>query len=110
MDTSGIIAYALTKQALCALQIYFKQKDNIKKVYEALVCGFLNADGGEIDLPLESNMNCLPFVCVGTENKNSTSLKKNKLKESLTYFEVIQREYYHGYPVTRVKLIPYTGR
>lgn len=150
MDTSGIVVYARTDAALRTLHDAFRDR-NVKKTYEALVCGHLdiNVHEGEIELPLQRDHVHPPFMRVSTiesEQERCKMLEKAMIqnniheshddsgeimkciedgrlqdrgfqkmmgknpKQSLTYFRVLKREFYHGKPVTRLLLTPITGR
>ena len=54
MDTSGIVVYAKSKRNLLRLQELFRNRDEVSKCYEAVVCGHLHPEiqRGSIDLPL----------------------------------------------------------
>jgi len=133
--TSGVVVFARTLQALQKLHLDFRDR-NVKKTYEALLCGHLHSQEGEIDLPLERDRNRPPFMRVATtsvyhtdgddgsnnsfqEDASSPNLNKHdgykkmmskKPKESFSTFRVISYEYFEGCPVTRVELVPFTGR
>jgi 23S rRNA-/tRNA-specific pseudouridylate synthase len=133
--TSGVVVFARTLQALQKLHLDFRDR-NVKKTYEALLCGHLHSQEGEIDLPLERDRNRPPFMRVATssvshpdgddggndsfrEDDSSPNLHKHdgykkmmskKPKESFSTFRVISYEYLEGCPVTRVELVPFTGR
>lgn len=135
MDTSGIVVFAKTKEAMSKLQSYFRDK-KVSKYYEALLCGHIhdNIQEGIINLPLQKDHRFPPFMRVATPESERAAkqvvedlnhagwkkiIKKNP-KPSETIFQVIGREYVTSkkdqqnagqqYPVTRVRLIPVTGR
>lgn len=138
MDTSGIICYARNKYVLGVLHEAFRNKskngvgsgeETVYKKYEALVCGHMLSVEGEIDLPLVRDQNRPPFMKVHIDLPsdqtqdfiigNNISIDKHmgyiKMmskapKESLSLYRVLSWEYLHGLPVTRLELIPITGR
>ena len=134
MDTSGVILYARSKNVLQILHDAFRSKTSfdcggdqaIYKKYEALVCGHVSASEGEIDLPLARDVERPPFMCVRAKtveiesmSEGDQSLHKHRgymkmmskaPKESLTLFRVLSWEFIEGLPVTRLELIPITGR
>jgi len=138
MDTSGVICYARNKPALSVLHNAFRSKTGIGgtgeeivyKKYEALVCGHMQMSEGEIDLPLVRDPKHPPFmkVSIGSDGEtgnsdenedDNTHLKKHKgylkmisraPKESLSVFRVLAYEWLEGLPVTRLELVPITGR
>ena len=138
MDTSGVVVYALTEQALRRLHTDFRDR-RVKKTYHALVCGHVKASEGEIDLPLERDPTRPPFMRVHLPERHQQrqhdgvaaaaedstrpvngSFRKfidQAPKASLTEFRVVSREYIIGsdddkelLPVTRLELTPHTGR
>jgi Pseudouridylate synthases, 23S RNA-specific len=158
MDTSGIVVFAKTREAMSKLQSNFREK-KVSKYYEALLCGHIHANvqEGIINLPLQKDHRYPPFMRVATPQSEQAAkqvvqdlnhagwkkiIKKNP-KPSETRFQVIGREYVvtatsstsfshshdhhqdhavvlgaaaggqlqeYRYPVTRVRLIPVTGR
>lgn len=95
----------------------------VSKEYEALVCGEMEGRG-EIDLALQRDHRFPPFMRVATPESELEAqtvvaelrhagykkLIMKKAKESTTAFEVIGRERFGSHPVTRLKLVPHTGR
>ena len=148
MDTSGIVIYAKTIPTLTTLHSHFRSSTTtdtktIKKVYEALLCGHMMTNPntntntsssssmeGEINLPLQRDWKCPPFMCIATpanayHHHSSSSSVGNETripkrlqkilskapKPSLTHYEIVSYEYiHHQYPVTRIRLSPQTGR
>jgi len=117
MDTSGIVVFARTIQALKTLQKSFRDR-NVDKTYEALLCGqmeFLPSQSsdndvdnddikyncGTIDLALQRDHRFPPFMRVATpqsevealnvvndlKNNGWKKIIKKKPKPSTTYFE-----------------------
>jgi tRNA pseudouridine32 synthase / 23S rRNA pseudouridine746 synthase len=142
MDTSGIVVFALTERALKQLHHDFRNRiiannknsnnenidypNRVYKTYEALVCGHMIMDEGDIDLALERDPTHIPFmrVCANKYPPEGVTDEISRLslgtfakfidkapKPSFTTFRVLSRHYLHGkYPVTRVELKPVTGR
>jgi tRNA pseudouridine32 synthase/23S rRNA pseudouridine746 synthase len=94
-DTSGLLLLAYDKKALGALGSQFEHR-KIDKYYVARVWGDVAGDRGLIDLPLATDW----------ENKPRQRVDHERGRPSRTQWEVIARE--GG--VTRMKLIPLTGR
>ncbi|GKZ00631.1 hypothetical protein MPSEU_001015300 [Mayamaea pseudoterrestris] len=119
MDTSGLIVFAKTTEALRNMHTAFRTR-TIERKYEALVCGHVEKDEGMIDLPLMRDYVFPPFMRVSTDEHQQNLLQvdpeeldKKYLqapKESLTKFSVIAREELEGQPVTRVALTSISGR
>eukprot|EP00591_Stephanopyxis_turris_P000741 CAMPEP_0195512864 /NCGR_PEP_ID=MMETSP0794_2-20130614/4668_1 /TAXON_ID=515487 /ORGANISM="Stephanopyxis turris, Strain CCMP 815" /LENGTH=469 /DNA_ID=CAMNT_0040640743 /DNA_START=166 /DNA_END=1575 /DNA_ORIENTATION=+ len=138
MDTSGLVMFARTNVALSELHRMFRDFE-VKKKYEALLCGnFVTKDNNSIiDLPLQRDHRFPPFMRVATpESEREASqvvkdlqhhgwkkLVKKKPKPSQTQIRVLNKETLdYNYndddgdrsssslPVTRVALIPLTGR
>ncbi len=95
MDTSGIMAMALNKEAHRAIsrQFEFKETD---KTYIAVVWGQLETDAGEVDLPMRCDWPNRPLQIVDFEQG----------KKALTKWKVLDREEDRS----RVELTPITGR
>jgi tRNA pseudouridine32 synthase/23S rRNA pseudouridine746 synthase len=134
-DTSGVVVFALNRQALLQLHADFRHR-RVHKSYEALVCGHIPTTEGEIHLDLERDPDKPPFMRVAAPRNNhtnrqqsttttstttttsSSSNKNNKFfqqapKPSETHFRVLSYERLFDdelCPVTRVELIPRTGR
>ena len=80
--------------------------------------------GGEINLPLQRDHEHPPFMRVSTpqseadaqlavQDLNSAGYKKlmaKKPKASTTHFRILSHEQWKGHDVTRVELVPITGR
>jgi tRNA pseudouridine32 synthase/23S rRNA pseudouridine746 synthase len=94
-DTSGLLLLAFDKAALGALGSQFEHR-KIEKYYVARVWGEVEGESGLIDLPLATDW----------ENKPRQRIDHENGRASRTHWEVISRE--PG--VTRMKLIPLTGR
>lgn len=120
MDTSGLMVFAKTMDALRGMNDHFRTRD-IERKYEALVCGHMENDSGIINLPLMRDYEFPPFVRVSTDahqraliDLDPEQLNNKKLleqpKEAATKYEVISREDLDGQPVTRVSLTSMSGR
>ncbi len=124
MDTSGIVLYARTDAALKALNCKFREHQ-VQKTYEALVCGSVVDNEGEINLPIQRDHEFPPFMRVSTKEselkaallvENLQHLGYKKLlrkypKQCLTRYSVMGRELLNGKEhVTRLSLTPVTGR
>lgn len=92
-DTSGVLVAAKDQRSSRILCSHFK-RGHIEKRYVALVGGLLNADKGQIDLPIDRN----------------AELKRWEVaqggKKSITRFAVLERRQ----DATLVELEPVTGR
>lgn len=120
MDTSGIVVFAASEEALSILHDDFRHR-RVQKTYEALLCGHLPATcfEMEIDLALERDPHHPPFMRIAqpkdmsTINMNVPAVAKfinQAPKPSLTELRVRSWEWLNGLPVTRVELRPLTGR
>jgi len=120
MDTSGLMVFAKTMDALRGMNEVFRTRA-IERKYEALVCGHIEKDAGFINLPLMRDYEFPPFMRISTNahqhallGLDADQLKMKKIldlpKESLTKYEVISREDLDGLPVTRVALTSMSGR
>lgn len=128
MDTSGIVVFGRTQQAVTGLQKAFRERTTLKR-YQALVCGHVNVDEGVIDLPLQRDHERPPFMRVSTPSSEQAAaqavhdlqhhgykkLIRKRPKQSSTEWSVISREYLNDnnnsdLPVTRLALTPITGR
>ena len=97
MQTSGLLVMALGAQAHRDLSDQFQNRQ-VHKRYVALVAGQMDADSGEVALPLITDWPNRPRQKVdGTEGK-----------PALTRWQVVARDALHG--TTRVDLEPVTGR
>ncbi|MBL4590691.1 MAG: RluA family pseudouridine synthase, partial [Phycisphaerales bacterium] len=90
---------ALTKEVHRNLSIQFENRRTHKR-YLALLDGHLESDAGTINCPMRKDMDVRPLQLVDYfEGKPST-----------THYRVLARETLKGNPVTRVELLPHTGR
>ena len=95
-DTSGLLVVAKNNKTHAILTDYFKNHENIKREYIALICGEFPHDSATIDAPIGRD---------SKERKKMTVTDKNA-KEAITYMKVLKR--YKGY--TLVSLVLKTGR
>jgi tRNA pseudouridine32 synthase/23S rRNA pseudouridine746 synthase len=94
-DTSGLLLMALNKRALGILGSQFEHRKTTKS-YVARVWGLIEDDHGFVDLPLATDW----------ENKPRQQVDHERGRASRTEWRVLAREN----NVTRVSLIPHTGR
>ncbi|ACI65616.1 predicted protein, partial [Phaeodactylum tricornutum CCAP 1055/1] len=99
MDTSGLIVLAKTMDTVRQMNALFRTR-KITRQYEALVVGHLPQHGGLISLPLMRDYEHPPYMRKLLEMP----------KESLTKYEVVNREDMDGTPVSRVALTSISGR
>lgn len=78
-NTSGIIVFGKTDEALKELTLLFKERNNIDKRYLALVAGIPEQDEGEINAPLLKD-----------EEKGMVRVSKNG-KEAITRYKVLEK-------------------
>ncbi|MDO4710025.1 MAG: pseudouridine synthase [Pseudomonadota bacterium] len=95
--TSGLMLLARGKAAHRALSIQF-EKRQVEKRYQALVQGVVEAEAGEIDLPL---------IC-DWPNRPRQKVDFAQGKPSLTRWQVLARD--AAKQQTRLALVPVTGR
>ncbi len=94
-DTSGVLVVAKSAEVHKSLQRQFGERQ-LSKRYIAVVEGVIEADQGEIKLPLRPNIDDRPRQMVDFKYG----------KSSHTSYEVIER----GENFTRLALYPHTGR
>lgn len=119
MDTSGLVVFARTNQALIGMNALFRAR-KITRKYEALVCGNVSQDSGSIDLPLMRDYENPPYMRVSTDEHQRALIgldpehvgKKmlESPKDSVTQYEVVAREDMGGNEVTRLSLTSISGR
>lgn len=96
--TSGLMVAALSDLAIAHLNRQFQER-RVEKQYTALLAGHLSNDSGEIDAPIARAEFPLQKICTETG------------KTALSHYQVLSRERTQcGYPVTRVRFQPVTGR
>ncbi|MGO4745858.1 RluA family pseudouridine synthase [Serratia quinivorans] len=102
--TSGLMVVARNKAINAALCQQFSQR-TVTKVYSALLCGHLADDEGVIDAAIAKDPALFPLMSICAIHG----------KPARSHYQVIER-FYHELedrtllPVTRVQLIPETGR
>lgn len=94
-DTSGVLIMAMNAKAQRHLGLQFERR-HLSKTYQAIVAGRVEADDGEIDLPLIADWPNRPLQKVCHETG----------KPALTRWRVISR----SDTSTRLDLAPHTGR
>jgi len=99
LSTSGVMILALDADTHRNLSRQFEQRKTRKR-YIALLDGDLASDEGTINCPMRKDMDVRPLMLVDYVQG----------KPSVTHYKVLSREELDGRPVTRVELIPHTGR
>lgn len=97
--TSGLMVLGLTAQAHDTLSRDFENR-RVRKEYEALVEGMIQEESGTVDLPMRLDVDNRPHQIVDHENG----------KSALTDWQRLSIENRDGRKVTRLRLIPHTGR
>lgn len=102
--TSGLMVIARNKAINAALCHQFSQR-TVTKIYSALLCGHLAEDDGVIDAAIAKDPALFPLMSICAVNG----------KPALSRYQVVERFYRESedgtsLPVTRVQLIPETGR
>jgi len=95
MDTSGLILLALDPEAHRSLSMQFEAR-TVSKTYIALLAGLVEADRGEIYLPIRADISNRPMQIHDPERG----------KPSLTRYRVLSRDAGR----TRIEFSPETGR
>lgn len=97
-DTSGILVFGLSKFAQTHISKQFQARET-DKVYEALVAGHLVGEGS-VDVPVIYDPTRPPLHIA----------EPSYHKPALTHWKVLEHLHINGRYVTRVELIPITGR
>ncbi|QOV66834.1 RluA family pseudouridine synthase [Citrobacter sp. BDA59-3] len=102
--TSGLMVVARNKAINAAICHQFSQR-TVSKVYTALLCGHLADDDGVIDAPIGKDPALFPLMSICAIHG----------KPARSRYRVVERFYQQGedralLPLTRVALIPETGR
>ena len=97
--TSGLMVVAHNKAVNAALCQQFSQR-SVTKGYSALLCGHLDTDEGIIDAAIYKDPARFPLMSISAING----------KPARSRYQVVERIYHEGVPVTRVSLSPETGR
>lgn len=97
-DTSGILVFALTRLGQNRISKQFQLRETTK-TYQAIVAGHIY-DEGTIDIPVIYDETRPPLHIVDQTHS----------KQALTHWSALEQFEINGYPVTRIKLVPITGR
>lgn len=97
-DTSGILVFGLSKFGQSTISRQFQDRQT-SKIYQALVAGHLEGQG-TVDIPVIYDPSRPPLHIVDATHH----------KPALTEWQAIEHLEIQGQAVTRVKLIPITGR
>ena len=97
--TSGLMVVARNKAINAALCQQFSQR-SVTKTYSALLCGHLHEDEGVIDAPIAKDPARVPRMSISAANG----------KPARSRYQVVTRFYHDRLALTRVQLIPETGR
>lgn len=102
--TSGLMVIARNRAINAALCHQFSQR-TVTKIYSALLCGHLAEDDGVIDAAIAKDPALFPLMSICAVNG----------KPARSRYQVVERFYRESedgtsLPVTRVQLIPETGR
>jgi len=102
-DTSGIVVFGLTKEAHRDVSMQFEARTTSKS-YVALVAGRPEKDSGIVDLPIGKMKT--------KEGFNRWTIGGEKPRDSVTHWEIdkVFDDVETGAVVTRMKLLPVTGR
>ncbi len=95
-DTSGLLVVAKNNKSHAILSEYFKNHDNIKREYIALICGNFPHDSATIDAPIGRD----------PKDRKKMTVTADNSKEAVTHLKVIKK--YKNY--TLVSLVLETGR
>ena len=97
-DTSGILAFGLTKWGQKTISRQFQERQT-DKTYQAMVAGTLEGEG-TIEVPVVYDPSRPPLHIADPAHN----------KPAITHWQAIEHFNIQGQPVTRVKLTPITGR
>ena len=102
--TSGLMVVARNKAINAALCQQFSER-RVSKIYSALLCGHLDAEAGVIDAAIAKDPALFPLMSICAING----------KPARSRYQVVERAFRQldnggVLPVTRVQLIPETGR
>ena len=97
-DTSGILAFGLTKWGQKTISRQFQERQT-DKTYQAMVAGTLEGEG-TIEVPVVYDPSRPPLHIADPAHH----------KPAITHWQAIEHFNIQGQPVTRVKLTPITGR
>lgn len=102
--TSGIMVIARKKAINAALCQQFSQR-TVSKAYSALLCGHLESDEGIIDAPIAKDPALFPRMTI-----SASAGKPARSRYRVVDRFYRQQEGRQSLPVTRVELLPETGR
>eukprot|EP00966_Prymnesium_polylepis_P187829 4354338-Prymnesium_polylepis.1 len=104
-DTSGLIALGRTPDAHRSLSTQFQER-LVRKRYDALVLGWPDDDAGEVDAPIGK------VVAPGEAFSVMRIVPRDAPtgRPSLTRWRVVERAERDGMRLSRVELLPVTGR
>lgn len=97
-DTSGILVFALNRDAQKSISRQFQERQT-DKTYHAIIAGTLEGKG-IVDVPVIYDPSHPPLHIAEPQHN----------KPALTHWQAIENFEIQGQPVTRVKLSPVTGR
>eukprot|EP00934_Nitzschia_sp_Nitz4_P005201 Nitzschia sp. Nitz4//scaffold22_size323478//44265//45556//NITZ4_000504-RA/size323478-augustus-gene-0.225-mRNA-1//-1//CDS//3329542926//5191//frame0 len=119
MNMSGLIVFARTRRAVRDMNSLFARR-KVQRKYDALVVGHMGEDEGYVDLKLMRCYERPPYRRVATFDHTFAIADLNPRvvgweaiglpKASFTNYTVLNREEFHGHPVTRVELTGKSGR
>ncbi|MGS3184927.1 RluA family pseudouridine synthase [Aeromonas taiwanensis] len=101
--TSGIMVVARNKGINALLCHQFSQR-TVSKAYEALLCGHLAVDEGVIDAPIAKDPALFPLMSICAVRGKPARSRFQVLER------LVRREAQGDIPLTRVRLVPETGR
>jgi tRNA pseudouridine32 synthase / 23S rRNA pseudouridine746 synthase len=97
-DTSGLLVFGLSRLGQKSISRQFQERQT-DKIYHALVAGTLEGDG-TIDVPVIYDPSRPPLHIAAPSHD----------KPAITQWQALEHFEIDGQPVTRVKLMPVTGR
>lgn len=98
-QTSGVVVFARTRQALINIQEQFRVRDTVYKRYTAVVSGKMKNLEGEIDLPIGKDEKVGPPLMTISPNNPDGRI-------AYTQWSVLEI----GNTSTKISLLPHTGR
>ena len=101
-DTSGVLLLAKTQKAYELLKRQFAERE-VKKVYNALVYGYVKNDFGTVNAEIGRSKN-------DPRLRTAMRGKRGKLREAVTEYKVLKRLEIEGEKYTWLEVRPKTGR
>jgi 23S rRNA pseudouridine1911/1915/1917 synthase len=101
-ETSGVLLLAKNQQAHQFLKSQF-QNHEIKKVYHAIVFGWLKNDSGTVDEPIGRSP-------TDFRRRLSGRGARGEMREAVTEYKVLERFEHDGNKFTYLEVMPKTGR